>query len=183
MIPMHPPAELLEALRRDSRVHVRKLLADTSLDLTEAEVLCDGYGIEDPDEIPLLFWVIGQGISLEAIEMLMEHGLDLTWTNREGLGALDIAIKNRRRDIVDLCIRQGISLTTSPRRSGLTPLMLAASFGDVEMVDLLLANGASVDDTDKRGTSAIEYARVLGQTKMVEYLEKKRESQKEKQGV
>ncbi len=180
---MHPPAELLEALRRDSLVHVRKLLTQSSLDLNDAEVVCDEYDMDEPDEIPLLFWAIGHGVSREAIDLLVAHGLDLTWTNREGLSALDVAIKNRRQDIIDACINVGVSLTATRRRSGLTPLMLAASFGDIKMAEFLLERGASVEDTDKRGTTAIEYARVLGQTKMVEYLEKKRKSQKEKQGV
>ena len=180
---MQLPAELLEALRRDSLVHARKLLTAASYDLTDAEVLCDGYGIDDPDAIPLVFWAIGQGVSLEAITLLIEHGMDLTWTNRDGLGALDIAIKHRRRDIVDLCVAHGIPLHGSRRRSGLTPLMLAASFGDFAMVDFLIERGASIDERDKRGTDAIEYARMLGQTKMATYLAKKRETQKEKQGV
>ncbi len=179
---MHSPAELLEALRRDSLVHVRKLLAQSSLDLNDAEVVCDEYDMDEPDEVPLLFWAIGHGVSREAIDLLVAHGLDLTWTNREGLSALDVAIKNRRHDIIEACIDAGVSLTTTRRRSGLTPLMLAASFGDIEMAEFLLERGASLEDTDKRGTTAIEYARILGQMNMVEYLEKKG-SQKEKQGV
>jgi len=177
------PPELLDALWHDNRVFVRKFLTQTPLDLNAAEVMCDAYGVEEPDEIPLLFWVIAQGLPRETIELLMEHGLDLTWTNLDGLGAIDIAIKHRRPDIVELCAEQGISLTESRRRSGLTPLMLAASFSDFAMVDYLLEHGASIDGVDQRGMDAIEYARLLGQIRMKEYLEKKKGSQKEKQGV
>jgi len=177
------PPEILDALRHDQQVHLRKLLEQNPIDLNDAEVVCDQYGIDDPDEIPLLFWAVQSDISREAIEILMAYGLDITWTNREGLGALDIAIKNRRRDLVDLCVEHGVPLTESRRRSGLTPLMLAASFGDKEMVDYLLECGAPIDAADKRGMDAIEYARLLGQIRMKEYLEEKRESQKEKQGV
>ena len=176
-------AELIEALKHDSLVRARKILTTHPIDLNEMTITCNEYDIDDPDEIPLLFWVIQSHVSREVIEMLMEHGLDLSATNREGLGALDIAIKHRRRDIVELCGEQGISYTQSRRRSGLTPLMLAASFSDFEMVDFLLEHGASIEDTDKRGTDAIEYARVLGQTKMMKYLEEQKGSQKEKQGV
>jgi ankyrin repeat protein len=65
----------------------------------------------------------------------------------------------------------------------MTPLMVAASFNNTEMVDYLIARGASVWEQDKRGTTAMEYARMLGLNGMVAYLEKIGESQKEKQGV
>jgi ankyrin repeat protein len=174
---------LLDALRHDSLPGIRKHLDSISMDLNEATILCDEYEMDEPDEIPLMFWAIQIGASREAIELLMAHGLDITAINREGLGALDIAIKHHRMDIIELCGGHGIEYTGSRRRSGVTPLMLAASFNDREVVDFLVAQGASVWESDKRGTTAMEYARVLGQTKMVAYLEKIGESQKEKQGV
>ncbi len=178
------PDTLKEAITHDSLVHTRKLLEKHPIDLNDTDVLCDAYDVDEPDEIPLLFWVIQIGASREMVEMLIELGLDITQVNRDGLSALDLSIKRRRRDLVELCAEQGVSLTTTQRRSGLTPLMLAASLGDQEMVAYLIERGASVDDTDKRGTTVLEYARVLGQTKMVEFLEGlKLESQKEKQGV
>ena len=177
------PDALKEAIGHDSLVHTRKLLEKHPIDLNETDVLCDAYDVDEPDEIPFLFWVIQIGASREMVEMLIERGLDITQVNREGLGALDVAIRQRRRDLVELCAEREVSLTTTQRRSGLTPLMLAASLGDREMVAYLIEQGASVEDTDKRGTSVLEYARVLGQTKIVEFLEEKRESQKEKQGV
>ncbi len=178
------PDALKEAIHHDSLVHTRKLLEKDPIDLNDTDVLCDAYDIDEPDEIPFLFWVIQIGASREMLEMLIAQGLDLTQVNREGLGALDVAIKQRRRDLVDLCAEQGVSLTTTQRRSGLTPLMLAASLGDQEMVAYLIERGASVEDTDKRGTTVLEYARVLGQTNMMEFLEGlSGESQKEKQGV
>jgi ankyrin repeat protein len=174
---------LLEALRHDSLPGIRKYLQSNTIDLNKATILCDQYEMDEPDEIPLMFWAIQVGASREAIELLMEYGLDITACNREGLGAIDIAIRHRRIDLVALCAETGVSLTQSRRRSGMTPLMVAASFNNTEMVDYLIARGASVWEQDKRGTTAMEYARMLGLNGMVAYLEKIGESQKEKQGV
>jgi ankyrin repeat protein len=175
---------LLDAIRHDSLVGIRKYLESHSVDLNATEVLFDDYDQDEPDELPLLFWVIQIGASREVIELLIQHGLDITQLNREGVGALDLAIRRHRMDLIELCVAHGIDVRISRRRSGLTPLMLAASFSHFDTVDYLIAQGASVNDRDKRGTDAIAYARVLGQNKMVEYLEKlKKGSQKEKQGV
>jgi ankyrin repeat protein len=178
-----PLREFLETLRNDQQVRIRALLKEHAVDLNDMTVTCDQYDIDDPDEIPLLFWVVQSGVSLEAIMVLIEHGLDITVTNREGVGALDIAIKHRRMDIVRLCARSGVSLSQSRRRSGMTPLMVAASFNQREIVDYLLENGADIDATDARGADAAEYARMLGFYSMASYLKEKGESQKEKQGA
>ncbi len=172
---------LKEAIRRDSLVHTRKLLERHPIDLNDTDVPCDAYDVDEPDEIPFRFWVVQVGASREMVEMLIEQGLDITQINREGLSTLDVAIKQRRRDLVELCAEQGVSLTTTQRRSGLTPLMLAASLGDQEMVAFLVEQGASIDDTDKRGTTVLEYARILGQTKMVAFLEGIKASHDKKQ--
>ena len=174
---------LLQALRHDTLPAIRTYLQTHTIDLNKSTVLCDQYEMDEPDEIPLVFWAIQIGASREAIELLMEHGMDITVCSREGLGALDIAIRHRRIDLVKLCAQAGVSLTQSRRRSGMTPLMVAASFNNTEMVDYLIAHGASVWEQDARGTTAMEYARMLGLTRMVTYLETIGESQKEKQGV
>ncbi len=162
--------ELIEAIKHDSLVGVSKLLEGREVDLNEIEIVCDEYDIDDPDEVPLLFWTIRMGVSVEMIELLISYGLDLSWTNREGLGAIDVAIKAKRKDIIELCGRHGMSYTQTKRRSGMTPLMVAASFGNRELVDFFLAYGADPREKDKRGSDAIEYARMLGYATLSEYL-------------
>ncbi len=40
-----------------------------------------------------LFYAIRAGASLEAIELLVESGADITITDGDGVGAIDVAIK------------------------------------------------------------------------------------------
>ena len=163
--------QLLEALLHDNLVALKKILDADEVDLTQEVVMGAEYELDEPDEVPLLFFAISSGASLEAIEMLVDAGVDIKAVNREGVGALDIAIKYKRMDIIALCDQHGVSLLESRRKSGITPLILAASFNDMEIVAYLLSKGARVDDTDKYGMTAAAYAKRMGQKKMLTFLE------------
>ena len=163
--------ELLQAIEYDSLPKIKSLLKSKDYDLNGEVVIGAEYDLDEPDEIPLLFFVIQTGASLEAIELLIENGMKLDYTNREGLGAVDIAVKYRRKDIVTLCKNSGIDLTTSKRKSGLTPLMLAASFNDIDMMKFLILEGADAKGVDRYGMDALSYATKLGQKNAVEFLE------------
>jgi ankyrin repeat protein len=173
MRPEEATAALLEAVKRDNLVALRKILASGEADLSGEVLIGEEYELDEPDEIPLLFYLIQSGVSLEALELLVEAGMDLHFVNREGLGALDVAIKYRRPDIVRFCKERGISLSTTRRKSGMTPLMLAAAFNDAEMVEYLLEEGAEINGIDAHGMTALDYARKMGQKRVQELLEAK----------
>jgi len=164
--------ELLEAINQDSLVKIKKLLTTKKYDLNSDVQIGLEYDLEDYDEIPLLFYIIQKGASIEAIKLLTEFGLDITKTNREGISAIDIAIKYNRFDVLELCKEHNMSFSDTKRKSGLTPLMLAASFNDIKMMEYLIKNGANYKDKDKFGMSALDYAAKMGQKKAVEFLEK-----------
>ncbi len=163
--------ELLKAIEHDSLPEIKKLLKSKNYDLNSEIEISEIYGLDEEDETQLIFYLIQSGASIEAIELLISAGLDISYTTREGLGVLDYAIKHRRKDIVKLCKDAGISLKESSRKSGLTPLMLAASFNDVDMMKFLIKEGADANSRDKYGMSALDYAKKLGQTKAAEFLE------------
>ena len=163
--------ELLDALKRDNLVALKKILESGKVSPDTEVIIGEEYDLDEPDEVPLLHYAIQFEVSLDAIEMLVAHGIDITEINRDGLGALDIAIKYKRMDIVNLCEAHGISLMSSRRKSGMTPLMVAASFNDFDMVELLISKGADVNGVDKYGMSATDYVKRMGQKKMLEFLQ------------
>lgn len=165
--------KLLQALERDSLVEIKKLLEKGDIDLQSDVIIGEEYDMDEPDEIPLLFYAIMNGASFEAIEMMLEAGMPIDTYTREGVGALDIAIKYRRSDIVKLCKENGISLTATKRKSGMTPIMLAAGFNDKEMVEFLLKEGADPAERDKYGMNALDYASKLGYDSMKSFIEDK----------
>lgn len=164
--------ELLEALEHDSLVKMRSLLEE-GIDLSKPVIIGEEYELDEPDEIGLLFYAIRTHASIEAIELLLEYGLDIHEVDSDKVSPLDTAIKFKRKDIVRFCIEKGADLNTTKRRSGILPVQLASCFGDIEMVELLLENGANIDVTDASGMSAKDYAKKLGQKKMEAFLAEK----------
>ncbi len=161
--------ELLEAVEHDNLVKMKALL-ESGVDLSTPILIGEEYELEDYDEISLLFYVIRNHSSMEAIELLIGYGLDIKECDDTGISALDTAIKFKRHDVIELCINKGLEVNVTKRKSGITPLMLASCFSNIRTVEMLLASGADINATDKAGMSPKDYARKLGQKKMQEFL-------------
>ncbi len=164
--------ELLNAMKRDNLVKI-KALCKQGIDLTQPIILGSEYDLEDYDEVSILFYAIRNGVSIEAIEILLDYGVDINETDEDGLSAIDVAIKFKREDIVELCINRGLDINKTSRKSGITPILLASCFNNIPMVELLLRHNADINSLDNSGMSAKDYAKKLGQKKMLEFLDKK----------
>ncbi|MDO8926510.1 MAG: ankyrin repeat domain-containing protein [Sideroxyarcus sp.] len=57
-----------------------------------------------------------------------------------------------------------------PEKFAMTPLMVAASKGDIQQVMKILASGVDVNSTDNRGATALMYAAINGQLEVVKTL-------------
>jgi ankyrin repeat protein len=163
---------LSEAIENDSIAKIKSLLKE-GLDLTTPILIGEEYELDDYDEISPFFYAIRKYASLEMIKLFIANGIDLHETDSDGVSALDMAIKFRRLDVIQFCIDEGFDLNTSKRRSGITPVMLASCFSSIEMMELLLNNGGDVNVIDRAGMSPKDYAKKLGQKKMIEYLDAK----------
>jgi ankyrin repeat protein len=161
--------ELAEAIDNDSVVKVRAL-CKAGADLTAPIDAGLEYGLEDPDNMPVLFYAIRKYASVELIEVLLEYGCDIREIDEDGLSAIDISIKFKREDMITFCVDKGIDVNETHRPSGITPIVLASCFNNTRIVELLIKYGAEVNAQDKTGMSAKDYAKKLGQKKMVEFL-------------
>jgi len=164
--------ELLKAIDEDN-IPMAKRLIKQGIDLTQIVYFGDEYELEEPEETNILFYSIRQYASIEIIRLLLDNGVDIFQTTKEGVGAIDIAIKFKREDVVQLCIDFGVDVNISKRKSKITPIILASCFNNISMVELLLKNGANLNDIDGSRMSAKDYAKKLGQNKMLEFLESK----------
>jgi len=163
---------LLKAMDHDNLVQMRALLEE-GVDLSSPVVIGEEYEQEEPDETGILFYAIRNHASIEAIELLLEYGLDITACDENNITILDTAIKFRHPEVIRLCLEKGMNVNGSTRRSGITPLMLASCFSDMDTAQLLLDHGADINAVDKSGMSSKDYARKLGQKKMQEFLEER----------
>lgn len=161
---------LSSAIDRDSLIEIKKLIANGE-DLNQMLIIGEEYNLDSPDEISVLNYAVRKNASLELIMFLVENGADIFAVDREGVGIIDIAIKFKRYDIVQFCIDSGIDPNVTKRKSGILPIMLASCFNDIDMIKLLLKNGAKLDGKDKSGMSAAEYAVKMGQKSVVKFLE------------
>jgi len=161
---------LLEALDNDNLVKMKALLEE-GVDLSQLVIIGEEYELDEPDEIGILFYAIRNYASIEAIELLLLYGVDIFALDDNNISALDTAIKFKRIDMIELCIEKGFDLNKSSRKSGIKPLMLASCFGDTTIAKLLIERGANINEQDGMGMSPKDYARKLGQKKMLEFLE------------
>jgi ankyrin repeat protein len=163
--------KVLESAEYGDLVTLRKLLNYYKPDLNCKVEIGKEYNLEEYDEVPLLFYLIMNHVSFEAILLMLDSGMDLEVTNSEGLSVIDLAIKFHRIDILDLCKARGMDFNKTKRKSGMTPLMLAAAFNDVEILKYLLKEGVNKEAVDKRGMSALDYAKKMRNQKAQDILE------------
>ena len=163
---------LSEAIENDSIAKIKSLIKE-GIDLNTPVIIGEEYELEDYDEISPLFYAIRKYASIAFIEVLIANGVDFYQRDSDGISALDMAIKFKRLDVIQYCIDKNFDLNTSTRKSGITPIMLAACFSNIEMMTLLLDNGAEVNVVDKSGMSPKDYAKRLGQKRMMAFLDTK----------
>jgi ankyrin repeat protein len=103
---------------------------------------------------------------------MVESGVDINYTDREGVGLLDEAIINGNIEFIEYLLDyKDIDPNITKRKSGMTPLIQAACYGNIELVKILISHGADLNIKDKMNLSAIDYARKLQQKKMQQFLE------------
>lgn len=85
----------------------------------------------------------------------------------QGIKALHLAVKQSKKDTVELLVRHGINPNIPYSEDGFTPLMEAVSKGDLSIAKLLFKLGTEVDMTNRDGKTAFFYAACRGDKKMI----------------
>jgi hypothetical protein len=110
-----------------------------------------------------------KGGSLEVMRFLVEElGADVNRVHSAELTPLIKAVLMASVAVVQcLVIELGADINQA---SGLTPLTMAASQGDMEMVSCLVQLGAKMDSTDEDGNTALHVSACDGHLEMLKFL-------------
>ncbi|KEI34848.1 ankyrin-repeat protein [Francisella sp. W12-1067] len=84
-----------------------------------------------------LFWLVCQNGHKDIAELLVGHGANIGFADKDGLTPLSIACQNDHVDIVQLLLARGASPNIASN-SGKTPLYVACQKGHTDIVGLLL---------------------------------------------
>jgi ankyrin repeat protein len=106
----------------------------------------------------------------EEVELLLEQGADVNQRDNAGRTALIFASSGPFPRTVELLVDNGADVNHADTSEGWTALMMAASEGHRPVVELLLRRGADIAATDRDGDTAVDHARKMNRTHIVDLL-------------
>jgi ankyrin repeat protein len=108
---------------------------------------------------------------LELIQLLVQKGANINYIDSYKGSSLTIACKNNDITIIEYLISIGFDVNNQAGHSGWTPLMSAVSRGRLDVVHLLLANGADKTLINSSGWNALSIAVDRNRTAIINLLE------------
>ncbi len=91
-------------------------------------------------------------------------------TTIKDVAPLSIAVAKSDLETVKKFLEFGSDIEIKTEVNGMTPLMYAARYNNVDMVNLLVLNGADISATSKLGYTALDYAELSGATDVASLL-------------
>lgn len=108
---------------------------------------------------------------VELLELLAQHGADVSIPNQDGFGALHAVAEVGNPEPLQWLLAQGLDLEQRTNH-GHTPLQIAAALGRVPALEALLAAGADPTAESRDGQTAREIALAEGKAESVAALDR-----------
>ncbi|MCX6076713.1 MAG: ankyrin repeat domain-containing protein [Campylobacterales bacterium] len=148
--------------------------------LSVKKYIREGASLNDSNEIgeSVLAFAIRSRCDMELLMLLIESGADIFDFDNEGVSIFDMAITYDNIELVEYLIKNGVDVNKTKRRSGFTALMAASCYGRVEIVKILLEEGANQYAVDIKGFTATDFARKMNKKSVLELLDFDKSSHK-----
>ena len=119
----------------------------------------------------VLAYALKSRVDQDMLELLVENGADIFYTDDEGVSIMDFAVTYNNMFMVEHLLNKGNDVNDITRRSGFTPLMAAVCYGRYEIFKILLEAGADVNAVERKGMTALDFAKKMRKTSMIKRLE------------
>lgn len=111
---------------------------------------------------------------LPIIDKLLKKGHDINSKNKRNLSALGLCIKESDINCVEKLLELGANVNEELNGDGVTPLILAVAYNNVDLVKVLIKHNANVDLETKQGVTARALANSRNNSQIVNLLNKPR---------
>lgn len=103
--------------------------------------------------------VLHYAVDAKTVRVLVEKGANVNAADARGYTALHLAVMEKRIETVRELIKSGANANAEEYGNKCTPLHLACMMGKVEVVKELVEAGAEIEQEDKFGMTAMDYAK------------------------
>lgn len=125
--------------------------------------------LRDQNQRTALWYAAANG-RIDALEVLLAAGADLNAADRNGETPLFAALLAAHGTAANTLLATGADVSIAEQRHGLTPLHVAAAYGDQDMIRLLLSAGADPNAADHTGATAAATAAAEGNQEAADLL-------------
>ena len=119
----------------------------------------------------VLAYALKSRVDQDLLELLVDNGSDLFYKDDEGVSILDFAVTYDNMFMIERLLNEGKDVNEITRKSGFTPLMAAVCYGRYEIFRTLLDAGADINAEERKGMTALDFARKMRKTSMIKRLE------------
>ena len=96
------------------------------------------------------------------------RSIKVTTTN---VSPLSLAVVNNDYETVAKFLELGSNIEAKEKTMGMTAVMYAARYNNVELVELLVSKGADLSEKSKIGMTALDYAKLSNASDAVSFIE------------
>ncbi|ORY61624.1 ankyrin repeat-containing domain protein [Pseudomassariella vexata] len=146
---------------------VAKLLLDCN-DLTDREDVTQAYREEARQRSrKKALHLASEAGSNDAIQMLLDEGVDMEWQDEEGSPALHWTVPEGHESTVRLFIQRGVNVNSKDKYDN-TPLHWSISYSAITR--MLVENGANINAQNNEGRTPLHWSALEGQAEALEVL-------------